>query len=99
MGGANEFLGTVRRRELAINARLFSNDPILPAGGLSAGLSGRGRCASATVGRAAAPVAIEDCGTSVSTKPMASAASRAGARRLHQRDVDEPGTNIVHDSA
>jgi hypothetical protein len=27
MGGANEFLGTIQRRELAVNARLFANDP------------------------------------------------------------------------
>jgi hypothetical protein len=27
MGGAAEFLGTIRRRELAINARLFDQDP------------------------------------------------------------------------
>lgn len=27
MGGADEFLGTIRRRELAINARLFDRDP------------------------------------------------------------------------
>ena len=27
MGGADEFLGTIRRRELAINARLFERDP------------------------------------------------------------------------
>jgi hypothetical protein len=27
MGGATEFLGTVRRREFAINTRLFAQEP------------------------------------------------------------------------